>query len=114
MNDAMRPMDLDRLLKNAINEWRLVAFTLAGRPRVAEPHDYGLIEGEPRLFFYQVGGESSPGATLGWRWAVLSKISEFRVLDKRFRGPRPAPTGKRVKWDRLFATVRLTTVKHEA
>ena len=105
--------DLHRLLKNAINERRLVAFTLAGRPRIAEPHDYGRIEGEPRLFFYQVGGESSPGAPLGWRWAVLSKISEFRVLDKRFRGPRPVPSGKHVNWDRLFATVRLTTVKDE-
>lgn len=110
----MGNIDLDRLLKKAINEWRLVAFTLTGRPRIAEPHDYGLIEGEPRLFFYQVGGESSPGSSLGWRWAVLSKISEFLVLDKRFRGPRPVPSGKHLKWDRLFATVRLTMVKDEA
>ena len=101
-------------IEDAISEWRLVAFVLAGKPRVAEPHDYGLIDGETRLFFYQIGGESIPGATLGWRWAVLSKISEFRVLDKRFRGPRPVPSGKRVKWDRLFATVRLSLVKHEA
>lgn len=114
MSANMGNIDLDRLLKKAINEWRLVAFTLTGRPRIAEPHDYGLIEGEPRLFFYQVGGESSPGSTLGWRWAVLSKISEFRVLDRRFRGPRPVPSGKHLKWDRLFATVRLTTVKDEA
>ena len=114
MNASLRNPDLDGLLKNAINEWRLVAFTLAGRPRIAEPHDYGLIEGEARLFFYQIGGESSSGSPLGWRWAVLSKISEFRVLDKHFRGPRPVPSGKHVKWDRLFATVRLTTVKNKA
>ncbi|MGZ8994460.1 MAG: hypothetical protein ACXW16_10625 [Burkholderiaceae bacterium] len=51
---------------------------------VGKPHDYGLIEGEPRLFFYQVGGESRSGRALGWRWAVLSKVSELRVLDEHF------------------------------
>ena len=110
----MNDVDADRLLKTAIRELQLVAFTLNDRPRVAEPHDYGLIEGESRLFFYQIGGQSSPGSALGWRWAVLSKISDLRLLEQHFRGPRPAPTGKRIKWDRLFATVRLAVVKDEA
>ena len=114
MSAALSNVDSDQLLKRAIRELRLVAFTLKGRPRLGEPHDYGLIEGEPRLFFYQVGGESGSGSALGWRWAALSKISDLRMLDQRFGGPRPAPSGKRIKWDRLFATVRLTVVKDEA
>ena len=110
----MSGVDLDGLLKKAIRERRLVAFTLAGRPRLAEPHDYGLIDHEPRLFFYQVGGESSSRTPLGWRWAVLSKVSDLQMLDRHFRGPRPVPSGKHVKWDKLFATVRLSVVNtHE-
>ena len=101
----MRSADFDEPLKTAIRERRLVAFNLDERPRLAEPHDYGLIDGEPRLFFYQIGGESRSGRALGWRWAVLSKVSELHVLDEHFRGTRPAPSGRHVNWDKLFATV---------
>ena len=71
----MHSADFDKLVKTAIRERRLVAFILDGRPRLGEPHDYGLIDGEPRLFFYQVGGESRSGRPRGWRWAVPSKVS---------------------------------------
>jgi hypothetical protein len=101
----MRSADFDNLLKTAIRERRPVAFILDKRPRLGEPHDYGLIDGEPRLFFYQVGGESRSGRPLGWRWAVLSKISALHVLDEQFGGTRLVPSGRHVKWDTLFATV---------
>jgi len=101
----MQFAEFDQILKRAIRERRLVAFILDQRPRLAEPHDYGLIDGVPRLFFYQVGGESRSGRALGWRWAALSKVSELHILDKHFRGTRPAPSGRHVKWDQLFATV---------
>lgn len=101
----MTPTDLDRLLRTAIDERRLVAFVLDEQPRVIEPHDYGLIAGEPRLFCYQVGGGSRSGRPLGWRWAPLHKISQLRVLHRHFRGARPVPSGRHVKWDTLFASV---------
>jgi len=63
---------------------------LSGCRRLAEPHDYGVIKGETRLFFYQTGGESRSGKPVGWRWAVLSKIS---------------PRERHVKWGVLFASV---------
>jgi len=78
---------------------------LSGCRRLAEPHDYGVINGETRLFFYQTGGESRSGKPVGWRWAVLSKISELAVLDEHFSGPRAAPSERHVKWDVLFASV---------
>lgn len=106
----MHSTDFDVLLKAAIRERRLVAFILNRRPRLAEPHDYGLVDREPRLFFYQIGGESRSGRAVGWRWAVLSKVSELRVLDEHFAGSRPALTGRHFKWDKLFATARLTPV----
>ena len=109
----MRYADLDSRIKNAIRVRRIIEFVLDQVPRVAEPHDYGLIDGEARLFFYQIGGKSRSGRPLGWRWAVLSKISELRALDRNFHGSRPVPSGRHVKWDKLFATVRVYEVKKE-
>jgi len=100
-----QPPTTDELLRSAIAQKRLVEFVLDGCRRLAEPHDYGVIGGVPRLFFYQVGGESRSGNPAGWRWALLPKISELEILERRFAGPRPAPTGRHVHWDELFATV---------
>jgi GNAT superfamily N-acetyltransferase len=95
----------DYLLRAAIAAKRLVSFTLDGCRRIAEPHDYGIIDGAGRLFFYQVRGESRSGRPLGWRWGNLSKISGVQILDERFGGPRPAPSGQHIQWDVLIATV---------
>ena len=110
----MQQTDIDKLLRNAIRECRLVAFMLDQRPRRGEPHDYGLIDGEARLFFYQTGGASSSGRPLGWRWAVLSRVSDLHLLSEHFAGTRPAPSGRHVKWDTLLATVspRDTNMEH--
>ncbi len=81
----------------------MVRFMLGGRPRVGEPHDYGVTKGTPKLFFWQTQGESQSGKLPGWRWAELGKMSQLEILDKRFAGPRPAE--RHNKWDRLFASV---------
>lgn len=101
----MHHADVDELLRSAIRERRLVSFILDERPRLAEPHDYGLIDGEPCLFFYQVGGESRSGRPLGWRWARLAKLSELHTLEDRFAGTRAVPSERHIRWDELFATV---------
>ena len=93
------------MLRAAIAERRLVSFMLSGCHRVAEPHDYGVINGETRLFFYQTGGKSRSGKPVGWRWAVLSKISDLTMLDEHFAGSRAALSERHVKWDVLFASV---------
>jgi hypothetical protein len=97
--------DLDRSLRAAIEGRRVVTFTLDGRHRVAEPHDYGIVEGQRRLFFYQVGGESRSGRGFGWRWAALAKMSDLQLRDERFAGSRPAPSGKHQRWDEIIASV---------
>jgi hypothetical protein len=99
--------DRDQLLRTAIAGKRLVAFVLDGCRRIAEPHDYGVYKGERRLFFYQVGGESRSRPATGWRWAVMSKVSDLEVLDGTFTGPRPGATGRHVEWDALIASVSL-------
>jgi hypothetical protein len=96
---------LDKLLRTAIADRRLVSFSLHGRPRVGEPHDYGIIKGLPTLFFYQTGGESNSAPPHGWRRAVIGEISQLRVLDKQFTGSRPASSGRHIHWDEVFATI---------
>lgn len=97
--------ELDRLLRQAITEKRLVAFSLGGCDRVAEPHDYGVLGGVAKLFLYQVGGASRSGQPLGWRWAELPKMSGLRLLDDHFPGSRAIPTGRHHQWDVLYASV---------
>lgn len=96
---------VDSLLRSAIAERSLVSFSLHGCARVGEPHDYGLINGVPTLFFYQTGGESNSGKPLGWRRAVLGEISHLKVSDRKFAGPRPTSSGRHIQWDTLFASV---------
>ena len=61
--------------------------------------------GVPKLFFWQVGGGSRSGPPVGWRWGVLERMSGVRLLDDHFPGPRDAPSGRHIQWDRLIATV---------
>jgi uncharacterized protein YeaO (DUF488 family) len=105
-----RPIDIDTTLREAIAKKRLVSFTLGGFPRIAEPHDYGLIDNVAKLFFYQVGVESKSGKPEGWRWALLDKMSNLTILEKGFPGSRLAPTGRHIQWDTLHASVSTRSV----
>ena len=105
----MDDRNVDRLLRHAIGERRLISFLLNGCRRIGEPHDYGVHKGVPRLFFYQIGGESNSGTALGWRWAEVPKISQLQVLENTFAGPRLASSGAHQQWDTLFASVALRT-----
>ena len=93
------------LIRDAIRQRRLIAFTLTGLPRRAEPHDYGTINGVARLFFYQVGGRSTSGPPVGWRWALLTDMRNIQVLDEEFDGPRDTGSSRHVHWDVLLASV---------
>ncbi len=97
--------ELDRLLRRAIAERRLVRFVLHARVRIAEPHDYGIRRGCAQLLAYQVAGESESGRLPGWRWAKLAELSALEVLDETFAGNRAAPSGKHSQWDELFVRV---------
>jgi hypothetical protein len=93
-------------LCEAIQQRRLVRFVYDGRLRVAEPHEYGLTDGgKLTLFFWQVAGETSPGRPLGWRKARVSGVTKLELLDRRFPGPRPTPSGQHIDWEVLFASV---------
>jgi hypothetical protein len=97
--------ETDKLLRKAISEKRLIRFVYASKPRIAEPHDYGVQKGQVRLLSFQVGGESNSGKLPAWRWLDVDKISDVVILEKQFRGGRPAPSGKHHAWDELFIRV---------
>ena len=60
---------IDELLRRAIELKRLIRFTYKDKPRIVEPHDYGVHNGSVKLFGYQVAGVSSkPSRTGDGRW----------------------------------------------
>src|SRR4051812_7529883 len=96
---------IDELLRTAIENKRLIRFLYRDKYRIVEPHDYGIQNGSVKLLVYQVGGSSS-GKLPNWRWMEVDEISNVHVLDQRFRGGRPTPTGKHHEWDKLFVRVK--------
>ena len=103
--------DTEREICEAICGLRLIEFVAKGRPRIAEPHDFGVIKGRRQLFYYQVGGTTSPGHSLGWRWGTPSEMLAIKVLDRRFSGPRPTSSDRHHQWDRLIASVSRPTIR---
>ena len=91
----------DALLRVAMTQRRLIQFSLNGRLRVAEPHDYGVRNGVAQILVYQVGGESASGNLPNWRWVTVGQMRELEVLDPMFRGRAHAPPS----WDRMFLRV---------
>jgi hypothetical protein len=92
-----------QVILTAIHERLLLRFSLDGKDRVAEPHDYGIKAGVVRLLVYQISGASS-GPLPGWRWIDVSRMSDVEALNKMFAGGRTS-SGKHHTWDILFARV---------
>jgi WYL domain len=99
------PQDLHKLITAAIIHRRRIRFWYDGKERIAEPHDYGIQNGQTRLLIYQIGGHSSSGRLPAWRLIQVSRIENLEILDKGFAGNRPAPSGQHHHWDRLFIRV---------
>lgn len=109
MAETAEIAEIERTLCEGIRTLHLVRLVSVGCARIVEPHDYGVIDGQRKLFFFQVGGQSRSVPPTGWRWASLADISEARVLEGRFPGPRAAPSGRHHRWDRLIASVSRKT-----
>jgi len=48
--------------------------------------------------------QSAP-APIGWRIALLSKVSELKILERQFAASRLAPSARHKRWDKLIASV---------
>jgi hypothetical protein len=93
------------LLFLAIENRRLISFEYQGYPRVAEPHDYGIMNRVRTLLVYQVRGESKTRNVPGWKHIRESEIRELQVLDEHFPGGRTVPSGQHKKWDKILIRV---------
>jgi hypothetical protein len=90
----------------AIHNKRLIEFVYKnGRPRIVEPHDYGIRKRVEELLAYQVSGDSTSGTPSGWRTFTVADMTELRVLDRGFPGSRADASQHHLTWDVLFARV---------
>jgi hypothetical protein len=95
---------VDKLLRTAIRQKRLVKLIYHGKPRIIEPHDYGMLNGTVKLLSYQLAG-ASRGRLPNWRWIEVDAIAEIDLLQRTFRGGRPTSGGKHHEWDDLYLRV---------
>jgi hypothetical protein len=94
-------------LCRAIAHNRMVAIDEdQGKTRIGEPHDYGLMNGQPTLLLFQVGGYSRSGGLPQWRHLPVTHFGAVRPLDRTFRGGRSTQTGHHRQWDQLFARAK--------
>ena len=105
MSAPQFPRDVDRIIRQAIGERRLIRFRLDGHERVAEPHDYGIKGDAVHILVFQVAGGSKSGRLPDWRWIRLSRATDFELLDERFDGQRPSEPDRHTAWQRLFLRV---------
>jgi len=85
--------NLDELIRTAIEQRRLIRLVYRNKPRIVEPHDYGVHNGSVKLLGYQVGG-SSTGRLPNWRWMEASLISEVLSAGQDLSGRAAKPLGK--------------------
>jgi hypothetical protein len=93
-------------IRFAIADRRLVEVRYGRALRVAEPHDYGVLNRRERLLVYQLRGPARPGQeSIGWRLLDVLKVEEFTVLEESFSGSRGKSHHNHHAWDILFARV---------
>jgi hypothetical protein len=75
--------------------------------RIAEPHDFGAMNGTSKVFVYQlrVDGAASGDRAEGWRLLDLAKIGTCKVLEQTVAGSRGDSHQQHLRWDAVFARV---------
>lgn len=94
-------------LRFAIAHKRLLGLEYNARLRVAEPHDFGAMNGTSKVLVYQllVDGATARDRVQGWRLLDLSKIGACNVLEQTFAGSRGDRHEEHMRWDAVFARV---------
>lgn len=94
-------------IRFAIDNRRLVEVRYSGAARVAEPHDYGVLNGRERLLVFQLRGPSRPGnPPVGWRLLETARIEALAVLDQTFAGSRGQAHRDHHEWEVVYARVK--------
>ncbi|HEX2092933.1 MAG TPA: hypothetical protein VHG28_11045 [Longimicrobiaceae bacterium] len=81
---------MDQIIREAIENRRVLEFQYDGGPRIVEPFCYGIGKtGKHLLRGYQTAGYSSSGNPVGWRLFDLAKMSAVSATSVSFLGDRP-------------------------
>ncbi|MDQ0009688.1 hypothetical protein J2T07_001865 [Luteibacter jiangsuensis] len=74
----------------AIASMRLLLVEYGDTARLVQPHVYGDDHAGDRLLSaYQVSGESASGASAGWKFFRMDRVTSVTLSEQRFRAPRP-------------------------
>jgi len=98
-------MSTEDLIQSAIQNKQIIEFDYHEHHRIAEPHVYGILDGEHDLLVFQTGGGSSSGGLPQWRRMHVNEISNLTITDQNFAGSRPTPSGKHSSFDTTLAIV---------
>lgn len=96
---------MDERIRRAIAQKRLLELRYKGAVRLAEPHDYGTIDGAARLLVFQLHGPNSGKGSVGWRLLDVAKIESCVVSHQTFAGSRGASHQQHYLWETLYARV---------
>ena len=100
-------LSTDARIRFAIDNRRLIEVRYKRATRIAEPHDYGVQNGEERLLVFQRRGPARPGhPPIGWGRFETSKIEALTVLDNTFKGSRGQSYRDHCQWDVIYARVK--------
>jgi hypothetical protein len=103
---ATAPLEsLDERIRRAIVEKRLLEIRYKRAVRLAEPHDYGVIDGTERLLIFQLHRPDSGKGAVGWRLLDVVKIESCVVTDQTFAGSRGRSHQQHYQWETLYARV---------
>ena len=96
---------LDERIRQAIAGKRLLEIRYKRTVRLAEPHDYGVIDGTDRLLVFQLQGPDAGKGAVGWRLLHLVRIESCVVTDQAFAGSRGQSHQQHYRWETLYARV---------
>ena len=81
---------MNQVICDTIRDRCVLEFTYQGRPRVVEPHAYGISRASNEVIrCYQTGGTSSSDTVPCWRLMEVSQIESLTVTEEHFVGERP-------------------------
>ncbi len=99
----------EELLRQALQERRVVQFRYHGYARLVEPHALGHVtEGRLALLGWQLSGGSASEPPPGWRTFVLAEIEWLEPGRKTFT-PRPDYRPETTKLKPIAAEVKIET-----
>ena len=96
---------MDERIRRSIAQKRLLEIRYKRAVRLAEPHDYGVIDGAERLLIFQLRGPDSGKGAVGWRRLDVAKIESCVVTAQAFAGSRGQSHQQHYQWETLYARV---------